>query len=249
MSLKENKQDWEDLSNLDLLWAILADPKKQFGGWNEEEFFSSGEDDINKILDEVKRLGYPSKFHLALDFGCGVGRLTRGLAKNFELCYGVDISEVMINKANNYNQLIKNCKFILNTENKLPMFSDNYFDLIYSSIVLQHIPKKKDIESYIQEFIRILKKDGILIFQLPSYVPLLYRIQPRTKLYHLFRSIGIGKKFLYHTLKLYPFVINFLSESQVKSILIKQNANLLESFLDNKAGKLIQSRTYFVTKN
>ncbi len=39
---------------------------------------------------------------LALDFGCGIGRLTQLLCKFFKKCIGVDISKEMIKLANKY---------------------------------------------------------------------------------------------------------------------------------------------------
>lgn len=44
-------------------------------------------------------LGHPRERGVALDFGCGVGRLTRALAAFFDRATGVDISSSMIEEA------------------------------------------------------------------------------------------------------------------------------------------------------
>lgn len=56
-------------------------------------------------------------------------------------------------------------------------FVDGSFDLVYSNIVLQHVPDRRAIESYIAEFCRIVRPGGLVAFQLPSHIPVIYRLQ------------------------------------------------------------------------
>src|SRR5205809_501859 len=86
MSLRKQKRDWNDLADLDPLWAILSHKNKKFR-WDLNEFFSTGQTEIDKTIKIAEQLDYPRDWDLALDFGCGVGRLTRALAKNFQECY------------------------------------------------------------------------------------------------------------------------------------------------------------------
>lgn len=51
----------------------------------------------------------------ALDFGCGMGRLTQALTKYFEEVYGIDIAPSMIKLTEKYNRYDNKCKFFLNT--------------------------------------------------------------------------------------------------------------------------------------
>jgi len=186
---------------------------------------------------------------MALDFGCGVGRLTRALAKNVDVCYGIDISEKMIDLAKNYNRDIQNCKFFVNHDAKLSMFPDNKFDLIFSHIVLQHISDPKLIKSYIQEFIRILKKNGLIVFQLPSNLPFITRTNPKKKLYRFFRKIGFKKEFLYKHLKIHPMSMNFLPEHEVQFLLTSLGCKILkiDSEIRGRQNKF-PSKTYYVSK-
>ena len=154
----------------------------------------------------------------------------------------------MIRQAKNFNKDYPNCKFIVNTEPKLSMFSDNYFDLVYTTIVLQHIPEKEIIKSYLQEFIRILKKDGLLAFQLPSKIPFINRTQRSKKLYNILHSTGFNEKFLFNKLGLHPISMNFIPEEDVKKLLESAGAKILQIKQDSSAGKNKQSLTYFVTK-
>ena len=245
--LNNYKKDWNDLAELDPLWAIATLPEKKFGKWEKDEFFQSGEKEIEEIINLCKKLGYPSEFQYALDFGCGVGRLTIPLSKNFVHCIGVDISETMIKLAKKY-QNSPNCKYIVNSDKKLSVFDNNSFDLIYSSIVLQHVPEKELIKSYLSEFIRILKKNGILVFQLPSRLPIIQRIQIVGRSYHFLRGIGIKKEFIYKKIGLNPIFMNSVPETEVSFFLEGLGAKILEIRKDNRAGKKIESKTYFVSK-
>jgi len=248
MSINDLKRDWEDMAELDPLWAILSVPDKKFGKWNIDEFFLTGIREIERILKEGARLGYPLKHEKALDFGCGVGRLTRALADKFTECYGVDISEKMIKKALELNGHIANCKFIVNESDNLRIFQDNYFDLIYTSIVLQHISDIEITKSYISEFIRVLDKDGLLVFQLPSYIPPERRIQTGAKEFSELRKKGVDARFLYEVRKLNPIRMNFVPEDDVIAILKKKGAKILEIQKDLMAGSELDSRIYYVTK-
>jgi len=241
------KKDWDELAELDPLWAIATNPEKKFGKWDKDEFFQSGEKEIEKIISQCKNLGYPSEFQHALDFGCGVGRLTIPLSKNFVQCVGVDISETMIKLAKKYLNS-PNCKYMVNSDKKLSMFENDSFDLIYSSIVLQHVPEKELIKSYLSEFIRLLKKNGILVFQLPSRLPIKQRIRLTSGLYHFLRGIGLKKEFIYKKIGVNPIVMNSIPETEVSSFLEGLGAKILKIQKDNRAGKKIESNTYFVTK-
>lgn len=142
MSLKTSKQAWEDLGELDPLYAIQTDPRFKFNKWDLDSFFDTGTQEIAIFLEKARKMGYPSGRQIALDFGCGIGRLTRALTKYFDKVYGVDISATMISKAKELNTDFPQCEFIKNDEADLKIFPDQYFDLIYSNIVLQHISKR-----------------------------------------------------------------------------------------------------------
>jgi len=167
MDLKKLKQNWETFARHDAMWAILTDPKKRQNKWLAEDFFKTGVVEIDSIIKTIKTHGYQLGGQNALDFGCGIGRLTQALANYFEHCYGIDISTEMVEQAKRYNQHGSHCQYIVNQSDALPIFNDDFFDFIYSNIVLQHI-ERKYTESYLKEFIRILKPDGLLVFQIPG---------------------------------------------------------------------------------
>jgi trans-aconitate methyltransferase len=191
MALASHKEDWEELAKLDPLWAICSVPKGKHGGWDLDEFFQSGEAITADVMESAERLGRPRDRVSALDFGCGVGRITRALAQRFDECIGLDISEEMIAAARDLNRSVPNCVFIVNTTDHLGVFEDDRFDLVYTKAVLQHLPDAQVIRAYIAEFVRVLKPGGLLVFQLPSFIPLRYRLELRRKLYVGLRQLGL----------------------------------------------------------
>ena len=97
-----------------------------------------------------------------LDFGCGPGTISVGLATAVapgEL-HGIDMEESQINmaraaaKAGGHG----NATFHVGDVTDLP-FDDNYFDVAHCHAVLMHVP---DTESTLAEVKRVLKPGGII---------------------------------------------------------------------------------------
>lgn len=158
------RTNWEILAERDPFGAILTDPAKVGGRWSPAEFMATGDAEIGTVMGHLARIGYvPESRGIALDFGCGVGRLTQSIARRFSACVGVDISGQMIQSAELLNQYT-HCRYVTMTDTSLP-FAEGTFSFIYSNIVLQHVPRKYSIE-YLREFERVLKPGGILVFGL-----------------------------------------------------------------------------------
>ena len=242
------KHDWEDLAKVDAFWAILSDPSKTHGRWDVADFFLTGEQEIEMVMSDAQKLGYPRKREVALDFGCGLGRLTRALAKHFGHAYGLDISETMINRARELNESFANCSFVLNTEPNLRGFQSGSFDLTYCNLVLMHLPSIALIESYLSEFIRTLRVGGLLRFQLPTRIPMPYRIQPRRRLYSVLRDMGFNERFLMERLKLTPIRMSFVPKQRVIDFLSLIGGHLLEIEEQSMGPSGIRTAMYSVTK-
>ena len=215
MSLSKSKKHWEDMGDLDPFWSILTEPGTKHGNWDLKKFFETGTEEISSLISTAERLGLPKHRDWALDFG--VGRLTRALAPLFKNVVGIDISKSMLNRAASLNPQ-KNCQFVFNDSDSLP-FPSGQFDLIYTALVLQHVPVQKSIRRYIAEFVRVLKPGGLLVMQVPNHVPLRRRLQARPRIYSWLRSAGLSERLLYRKLGLHPIPMNFLPESDVVAII------------------------------
>ncbi len=163
MNLKELQKHWNQFGKINPMWAIRSDR----ADWNSEEFFRTGEHEIRSILHLVQQTGFPLSMGSALDFGCGIGRLSQGLCQFFAEVSGVDIAPSMIELARHFNQYGPKCQYFLNAEANLRLFDDNHFDFIYSNIVLQHVEPVYS-QTYIREFLRVAKPASMVVFQLPS---------------------------------------------------------------------------------
>jgi SAM-dependent methyltransferase len=249
LSLERHQQDWNDLAELDPLWAILSVPTKRHGGWDLNEFFESGKRQIDETIEHGARLGYPLAYESALDFGCGVGRLTRALADTFESCVGVDVAPGMIEQARRLNADRPACSFVLNAADDLRFAADRSFDLVYSDIVLQHVPTQAMIEQYVREFVRVLRPGGLLVFQLPCYLPLRRRIQWRRRLYSVLRSLGVSSTFLYNRLGLSPIRMNAVAEDRVVPSLEREGATVVEVERSVSRETGWHDRRYWVTRS
>lgn len=167
LNLKALRKHWDLFASQDPLWAILTHPDRKGSRWDVREFFETGVWEIARSLEQVSALHPNLKKGRALDFGCGVGRLTQALTQHFDEVIGVDISAAMIRQANEHNRYVGRCRYVVNSRVDLRLFPDRHFDFIYSNITLQHMPPRFS-RRYIAEFLRVLAPCGALLFQIPS---------------------------------------------------------------------------------
>jgi SAM-dependent methyltransferase len=147
--------DWNVLGETEPFFAVLTDERFLRERMSEEDrdaFFASGEADIAHLIDLIARPDFAPKS--ALDFGCGVGRLTRALAKRIERVAGVDVAPSMLRIA---RENVPQATF----SNEIP---DQRFDLIVSLIVFQHIPVRRG-EQLLYELLSHLSDDGVAALQ------------------------------------------------------------------------------------
>ena len=104
------------------------------------------------------------KKKIVLDYGCGIGSITEKIAKfNPQKLFGIDISEVSINKAKEKaKNLNLQIEYSVDNCEKLN-FKDSTFDLVFGSGILHHL----DIIKAINEINRVLKSGGEMVFLEP----------------------------------------------------------------------------------
>jgi SAM-dependent methyltransferase len=236
VTLTRLQRDWEELADVDPLWAILTWSDRKNGRWDVNEFFETGEREIASVLSTAADLGLPRRFERALDFGCGVGRLTRALARRFDECYGVDISAGMVERGLELNRDFTNCRLLVNAEPNLGLFEPDSFDFVYSSLVLQHLPGMDVVCDFIREFVRVLRPGGLAVFQVPSAIPWPFRLQPQRRLYGMLRSIGVDSQVLLRRTMLTPMRMVAVPPEIVRAVLEKSGARLAYAEADGETG-------------
>ncbi|HEV7912218.1 MAG TPA: class I SAM-dependent methyltransferase [Albitalea sp.] len=111
---------------------MTADTKK--------EFFESGRRHVDYVLATCRRYIDPSfQPQRVLDFGCGVGRLVIPFAKVAREVVGMDISPSMLVEARRNGDEHQIANLALVPSNDELSAVEGQFDLVHSSIVLQHI--------------------------------------------------------------------------------------------------------------
>jgi SAM-dependent methyltransferase len=164
--MDELRRDWTRLGGEDPLWAVCVAPGKRHGGWGEAEFLATGRAEVDAAVEWLERLGSGPGWGRVLDFGCGAGRLSQALARHADAVVGVDISPGMLDTARRLNTA-PNCEFVLNDGPDLRMFGDGSFDLVYTALVLQHLPRPM-VETCLAEFLRVLRPGGVAVAQTPT---------------------------------------------------------------------------------
>ncbi len=246
MDLKQLQAHWNAFGQSDPLWAILTDPEKAGGKWEWDEFFRLGESEIDQVLERVAEVGIAVRRGRALDFGCGVGRLTQGLCRHFQECCGVDIAPSMVELARAHNRHGGRCRYELNTASDLRRFADNGFDFVYSSLVLQHI-RPHYAKRYLAEFVRILAPGGCAVFRLPS------------RLRHWRDRVGqrVGRAYWIYRdclarVRRQPvpprMEMNGIPRPEVERLIARSGGEVRAVFEDGSAGPLWSSFLYIITK-
>jgi SAM-dependent methyltransferase len=244
MATNKHTRDWNELAELDAMWAVLSEPGRQHQNWTADEFFATGKEEIAKLFVDLVRLGLTHQFRSALDFGCGLGRLTRALRDHCPDVVGVDISQAMIDRA---KRLSPDCQFEFNPYPDLRLFSSDSFDLIYCRRVLQHQSTQSQILVLVSEFVRVLKAGGVAAFQIPRHVPLRNRLQPRRRLYAALRVAGLRPELLYK-LGLHPISMTSVPEVKVRTTVQRSNGIVSSVQVDTTSCPGIQSNFFYVTK-
>lgn len=134
---RDTDADWQRLGDEEPFFGVFTHAqylRENLNTESETEFFESGVRDVQGLLATLRHRFGPFEPRSALDFGCGVGRLTRALAQVTGDAVGIDISDGMLREAR--RRTPPNASF----EKVRP---DRLFDWLVSLIVFQHIPPKR----------------------------------------------------------------------------------------------------------
>jgi SAM-dependent methyltransferase len=174
------ERDWQRYGLEDPYFGVYSDPrfKGELAPDVREEFFASGRKEVDGVLARVSDV-YPDwKPQRALDYGCGVGRLTLALATRCEWVSGVDTSQGMLAEARtNANVFgVDNVDWIVADH----LGTVNDYDFAFSRIVFQHIPPRQG-EQIFGAIIKGLRLSGVGAVH--------FAVAPRDRLAHLYNPV------------------------------------------------------------
>ncbi|MFC1725343.1 class I SAM-dependent methyltransferase [candidate division KSB1 bacterium] len=152
-----------------------------------EEKWVSEKNDWNSKEEYLLFLKQKKAYHIAkdycggkkvLDYSCGSGYGTSLISKKADIIFGVDIDEEVIAYCK-MKYIGHNITFQKIKKNNIIPFEDQYFDVIVSFQVIEHIP---DVNKYLSEFKRVLKDNGSVFISTPNKK---YRLLPFQKPWNL----------------------------------------------------------------
>lgn len=163
---------WQAFGQTEPHWSVLTSDafRQENLAANIDAFYASGRNDIDLNLHFLRRAGLPTKFGKALDFGCGVGRLTLGLTSYADQVVGIDISPPHLKLAEERARDVSVANVVFDSiasPNDLDRYRD--FDLVISLIVLQHNPPPVMASLY-RKLLGALAPGGVAIVQMPTFM-------------------------------------------------------------------------------
>lgn len=136
--------------------------------WEDEDRFDdSGAREVALFFEGLEHLLGADK--AALDIGCGIGRMDRHVAPRVGRLTGLDVSGEMVARARARLAALGNVAFVEGDGRTLRPLPDASFDLVFSHICFQHMPRTA-MASYCREAHRVLKPGGSFLFQVPEAV-------------------------------------------------------------------------------
>ncbi len=221
-----HRRDWEDLAAVDPLWAVLSDPDRRGGGWEAERaaFYASGEAEVRALEGVLREEGVTPGRGRALDFGCGVGRITAAMAARFDAVVGVDHSARMVEIA--HAATAGRGGDVTYLAGATPDVAEGVFDLVWSRLVIQHQPSAELARRLVGALADRVGPGGVLRIQLPVVLGWRRRLQPRRRVYALGRRLGVGHERLYGR-GLNPIRMVAVPEERVRAILAERGLEVV----------------------
>lgn len=156
-NIRDTDKDWTIIGETEPYFGVLTSNRFKRENMDEQsrsDFFRSGEGDVEHFISRMRAIFGLFEPRSALDFGCGVGRLTLPLAALTGTATGVDISPGMLSEARKHK--LPGLRFLTSIPNET-------FDWVVSAIVLQHIPPERGY-GIIEELLdRVAPKGGITL--------------------------------------------------------------------------------------
>jgi SAM-dependent methyltransferase len=191
-TLDAHRDFWDRSAAVDSLTAIVTDS-------DERDYRSSGRAEaelLRRFLTRESRV---------LDIGCGTGRVMEHVAPWCREVHGVDISERMVPAGRRRLGHVGGVRFHHGNGYDLAGFEDGSFDVVYSIVALQHMPRTIAY-NYLLESHRVLRQGGVLW----AYVPNLLRDDVFAAFHHFSQPWFVA----------HPYPMNFYTPQEISRLLV-----------------------------
>jgi len=139
-------------------WDALASDPDVYVGDPER-----GRSELQGLFE---RLGADPRGGTCVEVGCGPGRMTAALAERFDRVVALDVSPAMVERAR-ANVSEPNIDFRVISGDQLDGVESGIADAVVCYLVLQHLPSRDTVTTYLAEFARVLAQRGEAFIQLP----------------------------------------------------------------------------------
>ena len=155
---------WDERAREHALFFV--DNRLDYRSPDAEQFWAGGEAALDAMLSAVgATVGSGDE---VVDIGCGVGRLTRVLARRARRVIAVDVSSEMLARAARLNPGLDNVEWLHGDGEGLTGIPDASVDACVSHVVFQHIPDPAVTLGYVREMGRVLRPGGWAAFQVST---------------------------------------------------------------------------------
>lgn len=158
------EQFWDARAREDPFYFV--DSRLRYDDPDEQSFWAGGEQALRALFDGLQVELPPGL--VVLDIGCGLGRLTRPLARGARRVIALDVSGEMLTRAQQLNAELDNVEWVHGDGHSLRPIADSSVDACISHVVFRHIPDPAITLGYIREMGRVLKPGGFAAFELSN---------------------------------------------------------------------------------
>ena len=144
--------------------AFYVESRLDYRAPDMEAFWAIGEEVVDGYADVVGAQVGPDD--TVVDIGCGLGRITRALARRARHVIAVDVSERMLDLARDANGDLENVTWVHNDGTSLAGI--DAADAVLSHVVFQHVPDPEVTYGYVREIGRVLRPGGWAAFQVSN---------------------------------------------------------------------------------
>src|SRR2546423_10086498 len=163
-SEREMREFWDARAREDAFYFV--DNTLGYRDPDLERFWASGREVVDKVFGLLAVELQPNDE--IVEVGCGVGRITRELARRGQSVRALDVSAEMLERARELNPSAPGVDWLLGDGSTLHGIDGASADACFSFVVFQHIPDPEVTLSYVREMGRVLRSGGRAAFQVSN---------------------------------------------------------------------------------
>ncbi len=155
---------WDRAAREDATWHIA-----NAAATDKNDFLAAGRRETDLFLAHAGLV--PDRAQTVLEIGCGIGRMTARLAEIYGTVVALDVSQEMLARARAALGRRDNVTYVLGSGSDLAGVEDASVDVVFSYIVLQHVPTVAGQLRYFRETRRVLRRGGTAAIQIRANTP------------------------------------------------------------------------------